>query len=342
MFRKFFMKLLVVALFFFSLGLQGVIAENYSLPNGLYAVFSTSKGEIVATLEYKKTPMTVMNFVGLAEGTIKFKNKKGKHFYDNMIFHRVVPNFIIQSGDPLGNGSGGPGYEFPNEIRKDLRHDKAGVLAMANRGPDTNGSQFYITMRSAPWLDGYFTIFGYVVKGMDVVNSIVQGDKLESVRILRIGRDARNFKVSQSRFERLVAEKKREEKRLIAEKRKKDLAFIEKKWPKAVKTKSGLMYIVLKKGKGNETPSSGMEVTVNYEGELLDGTVFDSSYKRGKPATFRIGQVIPGWNEALVTMKKDEKRLLIIPPELAYGKMGYPGVIPPNSFLVFTVELLDF
>ena len=213
---------------------------------------------------------------------------------------------------------------------------------MANRGPNTNGSQFYITMRPAPWLDGLFTIFGHVVKGQDVVTSIVQGDKLNSVRIVRIGKDARAFKVDQKTFDRMVEEKKKEVKRLAVEKRNRDLKLIEEKWPNAKKTADGLRYIVLKKGSGSESPQDGMEVTVNYEGSFLDGKVFDSSYQRGKPATFRIGQVIEGWNEALKSMKKGEERLLIIPPELAYGEMGYPGVIPPSSFLVFKVELIDF
>ncbi len=327
---------------FVSISLSGGFAESNGLGNGIYAVFETSKGEIIASLEYRKVPLTVMNFIGLAEGTLPFKNRNGKYFYDGMIFHRVVPNFIIQSGDPLGNGSGGPGYMFPNETRSDLKHDKAGVLAMANRGPDTNGSQFYITMRPAPWLDGYFSVFGHVVKGMDVVTSIAQGDELKSVRIVRIGSDAKKFKVSKARFDKLVLERKKEEEKLALEKRKRDIALIEKKWPKAIKTDSGLMYIVLKEGAGKSSPKADTEVTVNYEGEFLDGKIFDSSYKRGKPATFKVGQVIPGWSEALMSMKKGEKRLLIIPPELAYGKMGYPGVIPPNSFLVFTVELLDF
>lgn len=326
----------------FVLPINYLSAGTKSLPNGLYAVMETTKGKIVLELEYKKTPMTVMNFVGLAEGTIKFANKSGKHYYDGVKFHRVIPNFMIQSGDPLGTGAGGPGYEFPNEVRPDLKFDKPGVLGMANRGPNTNGSQFFITHVATPWLNGYYTVFGHVVEGQSVVSAIAQGDTIKTVRILRIGQEAKKFKVTQAAFDRLVGTAKANVTRKAKEKRVMDLKIIKEKWPNALETKSGLRYVILKKGSGNGSPADGTTVTVNYEGKLLDGKLFDSSYKRGKPSTFKIGQVIEGWNEALKAMKTGEERLLIIPPELGYGKRGYPGVIPPNSFLVFKVELLDF
>ncbi|MBN1836177.1 MAG: peptidylprolyl isomerase [Spirochaetales bacterium] len=312
------------------------------LPDGLYAEMSTSRGTILLRLEYARTPLTVANFVGLAEGTITFRGRPaGRPFYDGLTFHRVVPDFMIQGGDPLGNGTGGPGYSFPDEFDDSLRHDGPGVLSMANSGPGTNGSQFFITHKATPWLDGAHTVFGRVVRGQEVVDAVRQGDRIERVRILRVGADARAFRVDQARFEALRREAEAKQEKRAAEAREKALAEIRRRWPDAQATASGLRYLVLQRGAGG-SPSFGANVTVHYKGELLEGTLFDSSYQRGSPARFRIGQVIPGWNEALVSMKKGEKRLLIIPPELAYGERGYPGVIPPNAFLVFEVELLDF
>ncbi len=311
-----------------------------SLPDGLYAEISTNRGTIVCRLDFEKAPMTVSNFVGLAEGAIKAGRPTGTRFYDGLTFHRVVKDFMIQGGDPKGDGTGGPGYQFPNETRPELMHDGPGVLAMANSGPDTNGSQFYITHKATPWLDGGYSVFGRVVKGQKVVDSIQQGDRIKSVKILRVGKAAKGFAVTQVSFDSLVVGAKA----ALAEKSKKArgdaLATVKKQWPKLTTTRSGLMYRVLKPGKGAK-PAQGAEVTVNYIGKFLDGKVFDSS-AQGSPAKFKIGQVIEGWNEALRDMKKGEKRLLVIPPELAYGERGYPGAIPPNSYLVFEVELLGF
>ena len=312
------------------------------LPDGLYAEISTTRGTIVLRLEHTRTPLTVANFVGLAEGTIAFQGRPpGRPFYDGLTFHRVIPDFMIQGGDPLGNGTGGPGYTFADELDDTLRHDGPGVLSMANSGPGTNGSQFFITHKATPWLDGAHTVFGRVVRGQEVVDAIRQGDRIERVRVLRVGTEARAFRVDQERFDGLRREAAAAQKRRTAEAKEKALAEIRRRWPDAQTTASGLRYLVLKRGSGG-SPSPGANVVVHYQGQLLDGTLFDSSYQRGSPARFRIGQVIPGWNEALVSMKKGEKRLLIIPPELGYGERGYPGVIPPDAFLVFEVELLDF
>jgi FKBP-type peptidyl-prolyl cis-trans isomerase len=212
---------------------------------------------------------------------------------------------------------------------------------MANSGPNTNGSQFFITHKATPWLDGAHTIFGRVVRGQEVVDAIRQGDRIVRVRIVRVGDAARAYRVDQQLFDRLRREALAAQKERSARQRRQALAEIRRRWPDAVETASGLRYRVLRAGSG-ATPTLGTTVTVHYTGSLLDGTLFDSSYQRGSPARFRVGQVIPGWNEALLAMKKGEKRLLIIPPELAYGERGYPGVIPPNAFLVFDVELLDF
>ncbi len=147
-----------------------VSCKRSDLPDGLFARLVTSKGEVVMRLEYEKAPLTVGNFVGLAEG--KLDASKGKRYFDGLTFHRVEPGFVVQTGDPKGDGTGGPGYEFPNEIVGDLKYDSEGVVGMANAGPNTNGSQFFITMRAVPQLDGGYTVFGKVVSGMDVVDKI--------------------------------------------------------------------------------------------------------------------------------------------------------------------------
>lgn len=315
--------------------------DKNNLKDGMYAVIHTDKGDILLELEYERCPMTVCNFVGLAEGSLNIDDK-GTPFYDGLSFHRVIKDFMIQGGCPKGDGTGGPGYRFPDEFDPDLKHDKPGILSMANAGPGTNGSQFFITHVPTPWLDGKHTVFGHVIDGQDVVNSIEQGDRINSVEIIRVGKDAESFDASGESFATLVenVEKKiREAHKAAKEKVEKE---IDNRYPNAIKTSTGLRYIIQREGTGNESPKMGQSVTVHYQGELLNGKVFDSSMIREKPATFRVGQVIDGWNEALQNMKKGEKRLLIIPPELGYGEYGYPGVIPPDSYLIFNVELLDF
>ncbi|MBN2534778.1 MAG: peptidylprolyl isomerase [Spirochaetales bacterium] len=325
-----------------------------NLPDGLYTKITTDKGVIILSLEYEKVPVTVSNFIGLAEGTISFKNRDTKHFYDGLVFHRVISDFMIQGGCPLSNGRGDPGYSFPDEFHPSLKHDSPGVLSMANSGPDTNGSQFFITHVATPWLDGKHSVFGHVIEGQDIVNSIEQGDKITSIRILRVGESAKKFIVNESTFRKkvnelkVVREKQRQEEQEAAMKQREEnykeaMKIIEEKWPNAVTTTSGLKYVVLKQGKGGESPGMGNMVTVHYKGSLMDGSVFDSSYDRGQPNQFKVGQLIQGWNEALLQMKKGEKRILIVPPELGYGERGAGGgIIPPNAFLIFEMELIDF
>ena len=314
---------------------------SYKDTDGLYAVIDTQKGDIVIKLEYKKVPMTVANFVGLVEGELNIEDP-GENFYEGLNFHRVIDNFMIQGGCPKGDGTGGPGYSFPDEFDPSLRHDGPGVLSMANAGPGTNGSQFFITHVKTPWLNDKHSVFGRVVEGQDVVNSIRQGDKINTIRIERIGDEAKKFVVTKQIFSDLVenaAKRAMERRRAEIEKVENEIA---NRWPNTIKTPSGLQYVVLKKGDGKKCPKYGQTVTVHYTGTLLDGRMFDSSVHRGQPASFKIGQVIEGWNEALQTMSKGEKRTLIIPPELGYGVHGYPGIIPPDSYLIFDVELLDF
>jgi len=315
------------------------------LQDGMYAKFVTSKGVIITTLEFEKTPITVANFAGLAEGTKKLSGggKEGEPFYDGLTFHRVIADFMIQGGCPLGTGTGGPGYTFPDEIDPGLRHSGPGILSMANAGPGTNGSQFFITHVATPHLDGKHTVFGHVVEGMDVVNKIAKDDKIETVRIIRIGNKAKAFKSDQAAFDALLAgqEDRMKEKELAV--MEEAMEQIKAQWPNAITTESGLKYVTQAEGKG-ETPKTGTNIKVHYTGKLLNGKQFDSSVDRGKPIDFNVGQgrVIKGWDEALLTMKKGEKRVLIIPPHLGYGSRGAGGVIPPNATLIFDVELVDF
>jgi len=307
--------------------------------DGMYAKFETAKGDIYCALEFKKTPMTVANFVGLAEGTIKNTAKaEGVPYYDSLKFHRVIPNFMIQGGCPLGTGTGDPGYKFPDEFDETLKHTGPGILSMANAGPGTNGSQFFITHVKTEWLDGKHTVFGHVVQGQSVVDSIKGNDVLKHLVILRKGKEAEAFDAAKVfEFEKANAGAKAEAK-AKAEKEKMDKVLNET-YGSAKTTASGLRYIIEREGEG-VAPTATSQVTVHYAGYLLNGNKFDSSYDRGQPATFGLNQVIPGWTEGLQLLKPGGKAKLIIPANLGYGANGYPPVIPPNSWLVFDVELI--
>ena len=324
---------------------ETTMAEQ-KLHDGIYAKFTTDKGEILCILEYKKTPLTVANFIGLAEGTKNLgggAGTQGHKFFDSLTFHRVIPDFMIQGGCPLGTGTGGPGYTFPDEIDPTLKHSGPGILSMANAGPNTNGSQFFITHVPTPHLDGKHTVFGHVVSGQDVVNSIKMGDKIKSVEIIRAGAEAEAFKSNQKAFDELAAtivQRGMEKERAGREEA---VNLIKKQWPNAITTPSGLQYVVVQEGTGDGTPAKGTMVTAHYTGKLMDGTKFDSSYDRGQPIEFPVGagRVIKGWDEAFMSMKRGEKRVLIIPASLGYGPSGR-GPIPPNATMVFDVELVNF
>ncbi|RUM34081.1 MAG: peptidylprolyl isomerase [Desulfobulbus sp.] len=321
--------------------------KGKKMKDGLYAQINTTKGKILLKLYYDKTPLTVINFVGLAEGTLVYggaEKPTGTHFYDGLKFHRVIKDFMIQGGCPLGTGTGGPGYTFADEIDSSLKFTGPGILAMANAGPGTNGSQFFITHVATPHLNGKHTIFGKVIEGQDVVNAIAQDDLIDSVEIIRVGDKAKKFKTDQAAFDK--ARKEIEEKKHKAEEegQKDIIKMIKHKWPKAHHSHTGMYWVVNKEGKGDK-PQAGNMITAHYTGRLLSNNKkFDSSYDRGEPIKFEIGvgRVIKGWDQALLNMKRGEKRTLIIPPKLGYGAQGAGGVIPPNAWLVFDVELVDF
>ncbi len=329
--------LLVITLVLFTM-----ISCKKEREDGLYAEILTDKGLMVAKLFYSDAPITVTSFIGLSEGTIKNAVKgEGIPFYNGLTFHRVEPNFVIQGGCPKGDGTGGPGYQFPDEINPQLRHHKPGILAMAKAGPNSNGSQFYITLNSLPTLDDKYTVFGELLEGLDVPGKIVKGDLIKSIRIVRVGKEASSFESKNDLFVEMVQQRFDKINDEIAIKLAEQEKVILEKWPQAEKTESGLMYIIQKQGEG-ATPETGDIVHAHYVGQLLDGTEFDNSRKRNEPIAFPVGEhrVIKGWDEALLSMRPGEQRLLLIHPKLAYGAQGAGNLIPPFSFLVFEVELV--
>lgn len=349
--------------------------EHANLADGLYAEIETSKGSILVKLEYEKTPVTVANFVTLAEGKNEFasENCKDKPMYDGLRFHRVISkcngdmeDFMIQGGDPLGNGSGDAGYKFKDEIT-DLKFDKGGCLAMANSGPGTNSSQFFITIKETPWLDGKHTIFGHVVEnGMKVVNTIVQEDAINTVRIIRKGEAAKKFDAVKvfTDYYKVEAENIKKQAAVDAAALKKTttdkLAGFAQAKASAIKLPSGLMYVVTQKGCGKK-PANGTKVFVNYAGFLENGTLFDTSSpeiatafgtfdsqraaQNGySPLPFEFGSkgaMIPGFEEGLSKLTIGDKAVLFIPSKLGYGENGAGNVIPPNANIIFEVEMLD-
>lgn len=308
------------------------------MENGIYAKFNTAKGTILVKLTHDLTPGTVGNFVGLAEGQLENNSKlMGTPYYNGLKFHRVIPDFMIQGGCPQGIGTGGPGYNFEDEFHPSLKHDKPGVLSMANSGPASNGSQFFITHVPTSWLDGKHTVFGNVVEGQEVVDAIAQGDLIDTLEIVRVGEEAEKWNAIEA-FRTFEGSRLRR----IEEAKKQAEATMEQLAAGFDKTESGLRYKMIQKGSGKQA-ESGKTVSVHYEGSLENGKVFDSSYSRKRPIEFKLGQgqVIEGWDEGIALLQVGDKARFVIPSYLGYGASGAGGVIPPNATLVFDVELMD-
>ncbi len=308
------------------------------MENGIYAKFNTTKGAIVVKLTHDLTPGTVGNFVALAEGNLENKVKpQGTKYYDGLKFHRVIPDFMIQGGCPQGIGTGGPGYSFDDEFHPTLKHDRPGVLSMANSGPASNGSQFFITHIPTEWLDNKHTVFGHVVEGQDIVDAIAQGDLIDTLEILREGDEAKKWNAVEAfrTFEGSRAKREAAERDAAEAKMEQLAAGFDK-------TESGLRYKMIQKGNGKKA-ENGKTVSVHYTGQLEDGKVFDSSIPRKKPIEFPLGRgnVIEGWDEGIALLQVGDKARFVIPSHLGYGSRGAGGAIPPNATLIFDVELMD-
>ena len=340
------------------------------LPEGVYAEFVTNKGTFVAKLYNDRTPITTANFVSLAEGTNKMVDSihLGKPYYNGLIFHRVIKDFMIQGGDPNGDGSGNPGYRFPDEFVDSLKHDRKGILSMANSGPATNGSQFFITLKETPWLDGKHTVFGEVVIGQEVVDSIgvtptqKPGDKpvedvvMQEVNIIKRGKvSVLDFAEELKRIEAEQQAKIQALERLAIDKA---VSFVNMKM-EADSTESGLKYAYQERGDGPK-PKDGQDMLINYTGYYTNGQMFNTSllevaelYDNVKPAKRDRGQyvpivtntndprLIPGFREALQIMRVGDKMTIFIPSHLGYGEAGNRPYIPPNTDLIFEVEFLE-
>ncbi|MET2985422.1 peptidylprolyl isomerase [Aureibaculum conchae] len=339
------------------------------LKDGLYAEINTDKGTILVQLEYKNAPITVANFVSLAEGTNPYvaKRFKQKPFYNGLLFHRVVPNYIIQGGDPQGTGAGGPGYQFEDEFPVNenddliLTHSKKGVVSMANGGFDTNGSQFFITQRPTPNLDGVHSVFGNTIIGQHVVDSIKKGDRMNRIEIIRIGDASKKFnapRIFGNYFKEL--EKEAEIKDKMAKKAKAEFLQLKETYEaKADSLDSGLKIYYINDRENNK-PKTGSVVNVFYSGYFTTGELFTTNKKEIAELFLKYdprfearggynpkemdyspdAELIPGFKEGLRKMDIGDKVMLFIPSHLGYGTQG-KGPIPPDTDLIFELEIVE-
>jgi len=356
-------KIIFILLSFFFMAHSW--AQKGDLDKGIYASMETDKGEIFLELYPEKAPLTVANFVGLAEGNLKvFDSIKHKEpYYDGVVFHRVISDFMIQGGDPTGKGSGGPGYQFWDEADNGLKHEK-GVISMANAGPHTNGSQFFITHVATPHLNGKHTVFGKVLEGQEVVDQIEENDTIQTVEIIRKGLKYSLFYNPSRRFRKAYESRAKvvEKQRLKEEKRKAQdkVRLIEAKEqspedyktyffdlikemdPDVLQTESGLVYKVTSEG-GGKMAKPGDKVSVHYVGKRLYGDKFDASRDRGKPLEFKyqVQRLIKGFDEGVGLVGEGGEITVYIPYYLGYGKRGKRPQIPPYADLIFEIELLS-
>lgn len=369
-------KYLYKIILYFSLILTFSCQNKYpDLEDGIYAEFITNKGVMVAKLYYQEAPNTVANFISLAEGTNTLVDSiyKGKKFYNSTIFHVVIDSFIIQGGDPTETGQGNAGYWFDDEFAPNLRHDKPGVLGMANDGPKTNGSQFYITETANPFLDNVHSIFGELVLGLDVLDSIsnvktseiddrpLEDITLEEVNIIKKGVKAKTFDAAHTFINHFAELERLEDKRIKKEQN--ILLATKKKFDplqkSSIQLSSGLQYVITKKGTG-EKLTENTKVLVNYsvyfdDGKLLQTSKLDvaksldvvdeerkikNGYQPIKADLSANAKMITGFKEGLQQLSVGDKATLFIPYYLAYGDTGN-AIIPPNSNLIFEVEVLE-
>jgi len=347
------------------LSAQEATSSQREYPEGLYAELHTSRGMIVLALDFQRTPLTVASFVGLAEGTIRNRAfPPGTPFFDGTVFHRVEPGHVIQAGSPASQVANTPGFTLPNEIHPELGHDRAGVLAMANGGPHTGTSQFYITLGERSYLDGDYVVFGEVFGGLGVVTNIVRGDVVDSVRVVRVGEEAEAFRPDTESFSTLRTEVA--ERNAAAEERlrRESWDFVERAWPEAIRVEAGWRYVVTQEGTGS-LPATGGTLTVRYIGRTPPrtrhgGEVGDIRFGSagrgggphflppgrddgepmpwpgtdgGQPFSFIVGEtsVNPGFNEAVSQMRPGEKRIVIVPADLGYDPVGYYGGQGPSG-----------
>ena len=350
-------------------------AKYPNLKDGLYADIQTNYGDMLAELYYKTTPGTVANFVSLAEGTNTYvaDSLKGKRYYDGTKSHRVIKNFMLQAGDRTATGEGDPGYKFADEFVDTLRYTRKGQLGMANSGPATNGSQFFITEVATDWLNFRHTIFGQVIQGEDVISKItsvktgaqdrpVDPVVIKKVEIIRVGKDAQKWDAPKV-FDAFMKEQNAKAQKLESQKEK-NLALMAEQEAKAVAQPSGIKILKLKEGNGVK-PQIGSDVLVNYAGFLrATGDLFDTNiaeiakendaYDAARAADPQYGYIpyawkyspevglIAGFKEALLSMKVGDRIRVFIPSALAYGKQGFGnGVIPPDADLMFEIEIVD-
>ena len=350
-------------------------AKYPNLKDGLYADIQTNYGDMLAELYYKTTPGTVANFVSLAEGTNTYvaDSLKGKRYYDGTKSHRVIKNFMLQAGDRTATGEGDPGYKFADEFVDTLRYTRKGQLGMANSGPATNGSQFFITEVATDWLNFRHTIFGQVIQGEDVISKItsvktgaqdrpVDPVVIKKVEIIRVGKDAQKWDAPKV-FDAFMKEQNTKAQKLESQKEN-NLALMAEQEAKAVAQPSGIKILKLKEGNGVK-PQIGSDVLVNYAGFLrATGDLFDTNiaeiakendaYDAARAADPQYGYIpyawkyspevglIAGFKEALLSMKVGDRIRVFIPSALAYGKQGFGnGVIPPDADLMFEIEIVD-
>ena len=365
------MKKLTFLFLSLSLAFASCQSKYPDLEKGVYAEFVTNKGTFVAKLYNEQAPLTVSNFVALTEGSNNMVDSlyKGKPFYDGLTFHRIIKDFMIQGGDPKGDGTGNPGYRFPDEIVDSLSFTKKGLLAMANSGPGTNGSQFFVTLKETPWLNGRHTIFGEIVLGQEIIDSLgtvatsKPGDKpvdsvfIKTVSILNTSNSTiGSFSDEMAKLEVAKKEESERKSKIGVE----VAAGLNALKADAETLASGVQIVYTNKGDGVK-PAEGSKILMNYAGYLANGTLFDSNIKEVEekfgmlnpnkvanngyaPAPSEYGpnaRLIPGFREALLLMKVGDKATVYIPSQLAWGEAGAGDLIPPSSDVIFEIELVD-